>query len=166
MKVSIIAGILLGCLIILVIVNAAYIHGVTDWLVTRLKALPETPTAETVAKVMDVAEDFQKVEPILRLTITAQQLDKITELTTKLLVATEEGDVAEYRQTLLLLTEVVTNLKKGETFKETLSRCKVQHLCGDTTRVFSAYTDMGAARLESGSQADQKFSMINLPSYV
>ena len=58
MKVSIIAGVLLVCLVILVILNAAYIHTVSDRLAARLTALPEAPTGTTAAEITDVMEDF------------------------------------------------------------------------------------------------------------
>lgn len=118
MKASVGGGILLLILVILVVINAGYIHSVTDDLSRRISALPETPDESTVNHI----ENFQKLlsqkYPLLRLSVSFSQLDRVSELSETLLGYAQSGAWADYRVTRALLLNAIEDMSRLERLRQ------------------------------------------------
>ena len=114
MKASVGAAVLLAVLLVLVGVNAWYIHKVTDDLGERLRALPSVPEAGTVEEIEAFREEFDQQEKLLKITVNYLLVDKIKEMTETLLCYAEADMVGDYQTTRALLTDAVEDVRRLE----------------------------------------------------
>ncbi len=113
-KASIAGGILLLVILVLVILNAWYIHSVTREMNRMVESLPQTPEPATLAHIAAFQAYFEEKHPLLRITIGFSQLDRVTELSESLLEYAQSGSLPDYRATRRLLLDAIQDMSRLE----------------------------------------------------
>ena len=101
-------------LVILVVINAGYIHRVTDDLSRRINALPLIPTESTTDDIKAFQTYLNRKIPFLRLTISFPQLDRVAELSESLRRYAKNGALADYQVTRALLLDAIEDMSRLE----------------------------------------------------
>lgn len=114
MKASVGSGILLIVLLLLVGLNAFYIHQVTDEMTAQISALPEQPNEKALSEITKFQEYLGKNEPYLRLTVSYSQLDRVGELAESLRAYTHDKAPSDYSVTRTLLLDAIKDMGRLE----------------------------------------------------
>lgn len=114
MKASIGAGVLILLVVVLVCINACYVHRVTDDLQERLQALPDMPEEGTVGDIQAFKEIFEKRAKLLKITVNYTLIDKVKELTESLLCYAEADMTGDYQTTRALIMDAVEDVGRLE----------------------------------------------------
>ncbi len=123
MKTCIAAGVVLLLIVVLVTVNAVYVHAATGKLMSRLKELPDTPDpATTPGEVVALRKAFEHQRPRLGLSVSYAVLDRVVEALYLLESRAATEDVREYRAGLALLSDLLSDIHRLEkvTFENVL----------------------------------------------
>lgn len=118
MKASVGAGILLVLIFIAVGINAAYVHRVTNEMRAQVAALPEIPNESTEARITEFQNYLRDKLPLLRLTISYPQLDRVGELSTSLKGYAQSDALSDYRITRALLLDALQDVERTERLRQ------------------------------------------------
>ena len=114
MKASIGAGILLILIMVLVILNACFVHAVSQDMSRQIEDLSETPNEKDLADIRYFQKNLEEKLPFLRQTISFSQLDRVSELSTTLYEYAESGALSDYRVTKALLLDAIEDMSRLE----------------------------------------------------
>lgn len=101
-------------ILLLVILNAWYIHSVTKDMSRLIYALPQTPEADTAERIVAFQAYFEDKHPALRFTIGFSQLDRVSELAESLRDYAQNGALSDYSVTRLLLLDAIEDMSRLE----------------------------------------------------
>lgn len=117
MKHTIIAGSLLVLILLVVVMNAAFVRGVTDELYTRLSALPVSKDSFEASGGDEVRSFYalwSEKRASLSLSIHEDELDRIDEAAADLYGAAQSGDFKSYCAARERLMSFLPTLADGE----------------------------------------------------
>ena len=114
MKGAVVAAIILVILLLLTGLNTLYLRHTALAFSTMVSALPDKPEATTAEDVRQIQDHMKKKEPLILLTITQTEVDRINELLISLELSAEENAILDYRVTKSLLLDSVEDIARSE----------------------------------------------------
>ena len=114
MKGAVAAAILLVILLTLTGLNAFYLKSTSQAFTSMISTLPDIPTMDTTASIRKIRDYVKKKEPIILLTITQIEVDRINELLISLELSAEANAILDYRVAKALLLDSVEDIARSE----------------------------------------------------
>lgn len=110
MKAFILSSVIFLILILLIVINSIYIHKICN----EMQEIASSLTSQDNDGASQLCLLWEKHKMIFSISIHDSHIEKISELTESIKSAATIGDDAEFKKSIILLNDILDELKKNE----------------------------------------------------